>query len=126
MPAAITDPSFASFVARSPLRIQGDTGAWNWLNDLYNCGLAAPTLASSAPNTIVHGAPDTLVTLTGTGFVNSAAASAGATTLASNFVSATSLTATIPAASLASAGTLQLKVTNPDNRATGNVAFTVT
>lgn len=125
--AAITDPSFADFVARCPFRTQGDAGAQNWLNDLYNTGLAIPTLASISPNTIAHGAPNTVFTATGTGYIKGCALYAGATKLApTTFLSATSLKATIPAASLAAAGTLQISVQNPDARATANVPFTVT
>lgn len=125
--AAITDPSFADFVARCPFRTQGDAGAQNWLNDLYNTGLAIPTLASVSPNTIVHGAPNTVVTATGTSFVKGCALYAGATKLSpTTFVSATSLRATLPASSLAAAGTIQISVQNPDARASAQVPFTIT
>jgi trimeric autotransporter adhesin len=124
--ASVTDPAFANFMARSPFRWQGDAGGQNWLNDLYNMGTAAPTLASVTPNTIVHGAPDTLITATGTGFINGAQLLAGSTALATNFISGTSLSATLPASSLAAAGTIQISVQNPDGRTSAQVAFTVT
>lgn len=123
----VTDPSFADFMARSPCRPQGDTGLQNWLNDLYNTGFAVPVLTSINPNTIAHGAANTVFTATGSSFVKGCALYAGATKLTpTTFLSSTSLQATIPAASLAAAGTIQISVQNPDARSSANVAFTVT
>lgn len=126
--AAVTDPSFADFMARCPARPQGDAGFQNWLNDLYNTGFAVPTLTSIAPNTIAHGAANTVITATGSNFVKGCALFIGGTTKLNptTFQGATSLQATIPAANLAAAGTLQVSVVNPDARASANVAFTVT
>lgn len=88
--------------------------------------VTTPTLTSVAPNTVVHGAANTTITLTGTGFVSGAVVSASGTALTTTFVSGTSLTAPILAAQLASAGTLNITVQNPDGQICGPIAFTVT
>ena len=125
--AAVTDPSFADFMAGSPCRPPGDAGLQNWLQDLYNMGFAIPVLTSISPTTIAHGAANTLISATGSSFVKGCALYAGATKLSpTNFLSATSLKATLPASSLAAAGTIQISVLNPDARSSANVAFTVT
>jgi len=73
----------------------------------------APTLTSVTPASIYAGSPDTTFTLTGTNFDVSSVAMAGNTGLATTFVSPTQLTAVVPAAALASVGTLSLTVSNP-------------
>ena len=88
--------------------------------------VSSPTLASVSPNTVAHGASNTTITVTGTNFVSGAVVSASGTALTTTFVSATSLTAPILAAQLASAGTLSITVQNPDGQIAGPVVFTVT
>lgn len=73
----------------------------------------APTLSAVAPQLLYAGSPDTVLTLTGTNFNSSSVVMAGTTRLATTFVSATELTASAPAALLASAGTLSVAVLNP-------------
>ena len=87
-----------------------------------------PTLTSISPNTVPGGSPATLITLTGTNFVAGSKAKFGATVLTTTFVSATQLTATIPASLLTTPGAFNVLVTNPapgggDSNA---VTFTVT
>jgi hypothetical protein len=73
----------------------------------------APTLSAVAPQLLYAGSPDTVLTLTGTNFNSSSVVMAGTTRLATTFVSATQLTASAPAALLASIGTLSVAVLNP-------------
>lgn len=71
-------------------------------------------LTSVSPSTVLVGSTTTSVTLSGTGFVAASSVSFNGTKLAQvSFVNATTLTATIPAASLTSAGDFPLVVTNP-------------
>ena len=86
----------------------------------------AAVLSSIAPTTIARGAPDTTITLTGTGFVSGAVAKIGTLSLATTFTSATSMTAVIPAASLVGPGTLNVVVKNPSAPVTAAKPFTVT
>lgn len=73
----------------------------------------APTLSSVSPQSLYAGSPDTIFTFTGTNFNASSVVIAGTTTLTTTFVSATELTAVVPAAILAPVGILGLTVSNP-------------
>ncbi len=53
----------------------------------------APTLMSISPSSATLGSPDTVVTLTGTGFVNGSTADFNGAPIATTFVSPTQLTA---------------------------------
>lgn len=88
----------------------------------------APTLTSIAPTSVVAGAPDTLVTLTGTGFVSMSLVQVGANDYPPTFVSATTLTLSVPAAALAAPTSLGVSVRNPPpgGGASGQQVFTVT
>jgi hypothetical protein len=73
----------------------------------------APTLSGVTPQLLYAGSPTTAFTLTGTNFNSSSVVMAGTTSLMTTFVSATQLTASAPAALLATVGTLSLAVLNP-------------
>ncbi|RXH54790.1 choice-of-anchor D domain-containing protein [Granulicella sibirica] len=76
--------------------------------------LIAPlTLTSVNPGTARVGDPDTVVTITGSGFLASSVALVNGTPVATTFVNATTLTAVIPAADFAKTGTLQIVVSDP-------------
>lgn len=87
--------------------------------------VSSPTLVSVSPATVAHGASNTPITLSGTNFVSGAVASASGTALTTGFTNSTTLTATILAAQLVSAGSLAITVQNPDGQITGSVTFTV-
>lgn len=74
--------------------------------------LPTPTLTTVNPNSVVAGAPNTLITLTGTGFVASSVARVNGVGVATTYVSPTSLTATIPAANLTTSANLTITVFN--------------
>ncbi len=84
------------------------------------------TLSSVAPPSAALGSPSVTVTLSGTGFRPGASALWNATTLASQFVSRTELTATISAELLAQPGSNDIRVRNPDGQVAGPVSFVVT
>ena len=86
----------------------------------------AAVLNTIAPTTVVHGAPNTTITLTGTGFKEGAYAKTATTNLATTFVSSTQLTAVLPASMLNGAAASQITVVNPDAPASGSKTFTVT
>lgn len=88
-----------------------------------------PMVSSLSPNTIGAGAAQFTLTVTGTNFVNGAVVRWNGTDLATTFVSATSLTATVPAAKVASAGAANVTVVNPGpggGTAVTPVTFTIT
>lgn len=88
--------------------------------------LPAPTLTLLNPASAVAGSGALPITVTGTGFVSGAViVFAGADVTPTAFVSATQLSATIPAASLTTPGMVQMLVRNPDAQTSGTLPFTV-
>jgi DNA-binding beta-propeller fold protein YncE len=72
-----------------------------------------PVLTSITPSSATAGAPAVALTLHGSDFENGATAQWDGTALPSLWVSATEMTATIPASDIASAGTARVSVANP-------------
>ncbi|HUN92924.1 MAG TPA: IPT/TIG domain-containing protein [Burkholderiaceae bacterium] len=72
-----------------------------------------PALSSIAPANTTAGAANFTLTATGTNFVAASTINWNGTALATTYVSSTQLTATVPAADVASAGTAQVNVTSP-------------
>ena len=72
-----------------------------------------PTLSGLSPNTIGAGAAQFQMTVTGTNFVAGSVVRWEGVDLATAYVSPTSLTATVPAARVASAGAANITVFNP-------------
>ncbi len=79
---------------------------------------AAPTLTSLNPNSANAGGPAFTLTLTGSNFVNASVARWNGSNRPTTIVSATQLSAQIPASDIANAGTAAVTVFNPPN-ATG-------
>jgi len=73
----------------------------------------APTIVSVAPGSIVAGSAAQTVTIAGTGFLSSSVVNLNGAPVQSMYVSATDLTAVVPAASLAADGVDTLTVVNP-------------
>jgi sugar lactone lactonase YvrE len=93
----------------------------------YTITLSAPTLAAVSPSTGALGSAATTVTLAGTNFTTGDIVRLNGTTISSTYVSATSLTAVIPASFFVQAGTGLLTVFDPTSQTTtGSVMFTVT
>jgi len=72
-----------------------------------------PTLSGVNPATIAHGSADTTLTVTGDGFVDKSEVRWAGADLPTQFVKAGQLTATVPAAKLAAAGSFDITVFNP-------------
>ncbi len=90
-----------------------------------NPAASTPTITSLNPNAVYAGSRDTVVTITGTNFLNGAAVSVNGTNQTAIFVSATELTTTLTATQLSTAGTLTLTVVNPDGGTSSAATFTV-
>jgi hypothetical protein len=73
----------------------------------------APTLNAISPLNLAAGSADATITLNGGGFAAQSVAQANGTALATSVVSDTQLTAVVPSAMLATAGTLSITVENP-------------
>ena len=74
---------------------------------------AAPTLLSITPSTVLAGSTDTAITVAGTGFGPGTNVQLDGTALQTNVVSSSQLSATVPAASLATLGWHAVTVSNP-------------
>ena len=79
-----------------------------------------PTVASINPAMVAAGGAGFTLTVTGTNFVNGSTVRVGNSNRATTFVSATQLTATIAAGDIATAGSLDITVTNPNNATASN------
>ena len=73
----------------------------------------SPTVVSVTPATVTAGSASQTLTVAGTGFISSSVVSFNSTALATTYVSATSLTAALPAAAIAGDGSAKVTVTNP-------------
>jgi len=85
-------------------------------------------LTALAPNTAVAGSADLIVTATGSGYTTASVLKWNGTALTTNYVSTTSLTATIPASDLATPGSSSVTAADPSSGDAGSavVQFTVT
>ena len=87
-----------------------------------------PTITTISPNSSVAGGAAFTLTINGTNFVAASMVNFGGSAPATTFVNSTQLTAAIPAASVASTGTLAVTVTNPapGGGTSNSVNFTIT
>lgn len=72
-----------------------------------------PNVSALAPNSMSAGSPSFVLTVNGTNFNSNATVNWNSAAQTTSQVSANQLTATIPAASIATAGTVTVTVTNP-------------
>lgn len=85
--------------------------------------VVGPTLSSLAPGTAVAGSGALALTVTGTNFASGAIVNWNGTQVATSFVSATQLTAIVPATLTTAAGINIVNVTNPGNSGSGITVF---
>jgi FG-GAP-like repeat len=84
-----------------------------------------PTIGTLSPASTTVGGPNFPLTLTGTGFTPSSIVTFGSATVSSAFQSPTTLTASIPASAIATAGTPYVTVVNPGGKPSVVLTFTV-
>jgi IPT/TIG domain-containing protein len=100
-----------------------------WFRRRWKKGLAppfAPTLTTLVPNTAVHGSGNLALTINGSHFTAGSTINFGAAVYSATFVSPTQLSATILAANLATAGSVNVTVQNPYGQTSGILVFTIT
>ena len=85
----------------------------------------AIAISSLSPASAAPGGGAFTLTVNGTSFVSGATVNWNGTTLATTFVSATQLTASVPATLIASAGMATVTVVNPGAVTSGGVGFTI-
>lgn len=76
-------------------------------------GPLTPVIANLNPGSALTGSPDLTITVNGTNFLSSSVVDFNGSALATTFVSATQLQATVPAAQIVSAGASVITVVNP-------------
>ncbi|HWQ32537.1 MAG TPA: IPT/TIG domain-containing protein [Blastocatellia bacterium] len=86
----------------------------------------APSVSGISPSSVTAGGAQFVLTVNGAGFRSGATVKVGGSARSTTFVSAMQLTAVIPASDIASAGALQITVTNSDNQTSNAVTLTVT
>ena len=101
-----------------------DGAVSNALTFTTNTQAPAPTLASLSPPSAVAGGPAFPLTVNGSNFVSGATVRWNGTSRSTTFVSATQLTAAIPATDIAAAGTALVTVLNPDGAVSNALTFT--
>jgi hypothetical protein len=90
-------------------------------------GNSTISIGSVSPGTAQLGKTALSITFTGNGFTSTSVVQVNGTAIATQVQSSTLLTATLPAADLANAGTLKLSVYDPQSKLSSNmVQFTVT
>lgn len=85
-----------------------------------------PSLTAIGPDTAVAGSGPLTLTVDGGGFQAGSVVTWDGVALPTQFVGASQLVATVPAADLAAAGRASVAVANPDGTTAGPLAFTVT
>lgn len=78
-----------------------------------------PAIEQLSPDSTTAGSPSFVMTVNGTKFSGKAVVNWNGTALTSTVISANQLTATVPAAMIASPATVQVTVTNPGTPGTG-------
>ena len=88
--------------------------------------VSTPVLTSLSPSTAIAGAGGFTVTASGSGFVSGSVVQWNGAALTTAFVSATQLTATVPASDIASVGVAEVNVNDNNGTATSNLlSFTI-
>jgi hypothetical protein len=85
----------------------------------------APVISSLSVTSVPAGSPACTLTVTGANFLPGSQVSFRGTTLAATFLDSYTLTTTLPASLLATAGQVSVQVINPGGAASGTVPFVV-
>lgn len=91
-----------------------------------NAVVLNPTLTAVSPNTVTAGNTSFTLTASGTNFSNNSTVNWNGSPLTTTFVNATSLTASVPAANVALAGTASITVATPGATTSTAIIFTIT
>jgi uncharacterized repeat protein (TIGR03803 family) len=85
-----------------------------------------PSLTSLSPSSATAGGPAFTLTISGSGFLTGATVFWNGTALSTTYGSPSTITAQVPAADIASAGTAGITVTNPGSAASNALTFSIT
>jgi hypothetical protein len=120
-PTTVPNPTTVAITATS----QSDTSQAASAN--VSLSYPAPTIYTIAPNSVSVASADTNLAVFGTGFTPASVVNLGATALATSYVSATEVTATIPASAQTVASTHTVAVSNPTpgGGTSGSASFSI-
>src|ERR1700740_2219475 len=82
-------------------------------NNNGTAGSNMPAISQLNPNSVTHGDATFMLTVNGSHFASNAAVHWNGTAQMTTYVNTGQLTISVPAAAVASAGTIQVSVTNP-------------
>jgi len=92
----------------------------------FTIGTAAgPTLSSLSPSSAVAGGPAFTLTVNGSGFLSGAVVQWNGSGLSTGYISASQLSAFVPASLIASQGSANVTVANPGGSLSNSLAFTI-
>jgi hypothetical protein len=102
-------------------------GTSNVVTFTVNSSNPVPSIASLSPTSAASGGPAFTLIVSGSNFVNTSAVNWNGAALATTYVSAAQLTASVPAGNIASAGTAGITVFNPapGGATSGTATFTI-
>lgn len=130
-PTSSTETQMVAPVPASYLTTVGPVTVFLGVSDGYSSNqltfnvLPAPTITSLRPSTATAGHSTLTLFVTGTNFISGDTAVFGSTACTTTYVSSTELEATVPAASLATAGVVPVTVRTPDGVSSNSSPFTV-
>jgi uncharacterized protein (TIGR03437 family) len=105
--------------------VSNSTGANGAAPVVFTIVAAGPAITSLSPAIVAAGGAAFTLTVNGSGFVSAASVQWNGSPLATTFVSATQLTAQVPATAIAVAGSASLTVLNAGSPVSNAVAFTI-
>ena len=119
VPAAlVTTAGTASVTVVTPAPGGGTSGSQTFT-------INSPAITTLSPSTATVGGPAFTLTVNGSSFLNGSTVNWNGSALATTFVSASQLTASVPAADIAAVGTASITVTNPGGAASNTVSFSI-
>jgi IPT/TIG domain len=118
----LVSPGTALVSVANPAPTNGSSATVN-----FQINNPVPTATSLSPTSTTAGGPQFTLTVNGTNFVQHSSVLFNGALQVTNFVSATQLTATIPAAAILTPGTVNVAVSNPTPGGgnSGNLTFTI-
>ena len=115
----------ASLIANAGTPPVFATDGNNISNTVNHLVLGTLTLTTISPNYVDAGSAGVSITLLGVGFDRLSTATANGVSLATTFVNSTTLTALVPANTIATPGTIQIGVTDSQNRTSNQLPLAV-
>ncbi|HYL37967.1 MAG TPA: IPT/TIG domain-containing protein [Bryobacteraceae bacterium] len=124
---ASVSASLIATVANVSVTVQNPGGLMsNALAFAISAQTPGPSLASLSPSSTAAGGPAFTLTVNGSGFLNGAVVQWNSSSLATTFVSATQVTALVPASLIVSPATVSVTVVNPNLMGSNTLSFTIT